>query len=113
MKSYKKQKANITLLKVNTSYTGETIEKKIRRIENNKEPITDGAPLIYTERKNGVQPEYDIKTDRFEIAIEAMDKVSKAQVAKRESIASIGEQAKEGMKKENGGAEPIVATDIK
>ena len=41
-----------------------------------KEPITDGAPIIYTPFKEGVKPEYNIRTDRWEVAIEAMDKVS-------------------------------------
>ena len=40
-----------TDLNVNDSYEGETIEQKIERITTNKEPIKDGAPLIYTERK--------------------------------------------------------------
>ena len=66
-----------TDLKVNDSYEGETIEQKIERITTNKEPIKDGAPLIYTERKNGIEPQYDIRTDRWEIAIDAMDKVTK------------------------------------
>lgn len=73
-----------TLLNVNTSYEGETIEQKIRRIVNNKEPINDGAPLIYTERNDGVQPQYDIRADRFEIAVDAMDSISKTHIAKRE-----------------------------
>lgn len=72
-----------TLISVNNSIEGETIEMKMERIVNNKEPIRDGAPLIYTDRKNGVQPDYDIRTDRFEYAIDAMDKVSKAKLAKR------------------------------
>lgn len=111
---YNYQKPTTTELKVNTSYLGETIEQKIRRIENNKEPITDGAPLIYTERKDGVRPEYDIKTDRWEVALDAMDAVTKANVAKRKSPQSIGEQAQEGMNKENnGGPEPIQATETK
>ena len=29
---------------------GETIETKVARIVQNKEPITDGAPMIYTEK---------------------------------------------------------------
>ena len=33
-------------------------------------------PLIYTERKTGVNPEYNIRTDRFMIAMEAMGKIS-------------------------------------
>lgn len=81
---YKITKPIKTTLKRNTSYKGETIEQKIERIVNNKEPISDGAPLIYTERNDGVLPAYDIRTDRFEIAVDAMDKVSKTYKAKRE-----------------------------
>lgn len=108
---YKKNKINITTLKVNTSYEGESIEQKIERIVNNKEPISDGAPLIYTDRKDGTRPEYDIRTDRWEIAAEAMDKVTKSLRAKRENKASLGEEAAEGMKKEgDGGAKTTEAT---
>lgn len=89
---YKKTNAIKTSIHVNDSYEGETIERKIRRITNNKEPITDGAPLIYTERNQGVQPGYDIRTDRFEVAVEAMDKVSKSHKAKREERHKTPEQ---------------------
>ena len=41
-----------------------------------------------TERKEGVIPAYDVRTDRFEIAIEAMGKVVKSNVAKREQAAA-------------------------
>lgn len=64
---------------------GETIEQKVERVTTNKEPIKDGAPLIFTERKDGVQPEYDVRTDRFEVAVDAMDKVTKSHLAKRQS----------------------------
>lgn len=94
---------NQTSLEVNQSYEGETIEQKINRILNNGEPISDGAPLIYTERKNGVDPAHDIRTDRFELAIEAMDLITKNHLAKRE--ARIVE-----MNKKDGGTEPIQAT---
>ena len=46
-------------------YTAEVlpqIEEKVRRIVNNNEPITDGAPIIFTEKKDGVLPEYNIRT---------------------------------------------------
>lgn len=95
---YKYKLPEPTTLKVNKSYVAETIEQKVYRITNNKEPIKDGAPLIYTDRKDGVKPEYDIRTDRFEIAVEAMSHVDKSHKAKREErIKSMGEQAKEGM----------------
>jgi|LSQX01.3.fsa_nt_gb hypothetical protein len=68
---------------VNDSFEGETIEQKMERVIENNEPISDSAPIIYTERTDGVLPQYDVRTDRFEIAIDAMDKVSKTHVAKR------------------------------
>ena len=64
---------------------GETIETKCRRLIDTKEPITDGAPILYTERKDGVLPAYDIRTDRWAIAQEAMDKNRKAIDAKRKA----------------------------
>ena len=66
---YKTMHQTKTTLKVNQAYEGERIEQKIQRIVNNKEPITDGAPLIYTERKDGVQGDYDIRTDKWDCAL--------------------------------------------
>ena len=74
-----------TSIELNESYVGETIEAKIERIVRNSEPITDGAPLIYTDRKDGVKAEYDIRTDRFDLAINAMDYASRSNTAKRVS----------------------------
>lgn len=67
------------------TFEGELLEHKVARITQNKEPITDGAPIIYTERKDGVRPDYNIRTDRWDIAIDAMDKVNKSKIAKREN----------------------------
>lgn len=82
---YTKIKPSKTTLKVNDSVEGETIEDKMKRIMNNKEPITDGAPIIFTERKDGVKPEYNIKTDRFELAVDATDHMTKQALAQREN----------------------------
>jgi hypothetical protein len=101
---YKYIKNQKTALAVNTSYIGEPIEAKIRRILNNKEPISDGAPLIYTDRSEGVKPGYDIRTDRFDVAIEAMDKVTSSHQAKREER----HKPKEDPKK----TEDIKVTDV-
>ena len=80
---YKQNKIRETSINVNTSFEGETLEEKIERIVNNREPIKDGAPLLYTERKEGVRPEHDIRSDRWDIAIDMSDKVSKDVTAKR------------------------------
>lgn len=84
MKTYKKPSWPITGLKVNKAKQGEPLEIKIARMLTGKETIPADVPLIYTERKDGVLPEYDIRTDRHEIAIDAMDKVSKSYKHKRE-----------------------------
>lgn len=113
---YRKNQMLKTSISVNTSYEGESIEQKMRRITQNKEPITDGAPLIYTERKNGVDPAYDIRTDRFELAVEKMDVVHRTNLARREE--RLKQMNKDLNKKDDGkaagnndgGAEPTQTT---
>ena len=61
---------------------GETIEEKVRRVVETKEPIEDGAPLIYTPKEDGVIAAYNIRTDRWEIAQDAMSIKYKAEIAK-------------------------------
>lgn len=104
---YRKITPPKTDIRCNESYEGETIECKIERIVNNNEPIKDGAPIIYTERKDGVRPEYDIRTDRFEIAVEAMDKVAQSKIAKREEftkkLTDDNKQIREQGEKDNPG----------
>jgi len=109
---YKVGKANSTSLNVNKSNEGETIEQKIDRVVNNREPITDGAPQIYTERRDGVQPAYNIRSDRFDIAIDAMDKVTGSHKAKREEKA-LAREAKvvDLPQQNNGGAESTQGTN--
>lgn len=109
---YNTNKPAKTSIVRNTSYKGETIEQKIVRITNNNEPIKDGAPLIYTERQDGVIAAYDITTDRFDIAVEAMGAVAKTNLAKREGKLEALKGGKDETKKDSG-AESLQATDPK
>lgn len=84
-------------------YEGESIEKKITRIVDNNEPVTDGAPLIYTEKKDGVIQGYNIRADKWDIAIEAMDAVNKTKVAKSNGYFN---ENKEGKKEDTKIEEP-------
>lgn len=68
------------------AYEGEAIETKCARITETGEPISDGAPLVYTEKKDGVQPQYNVRADKWEIAQEAMDKVNRAKIAKGQAM---------------------------
>lgn len=78
-------KQHNTTIKCNEAEEGETIEMKVERVTRDNEPISDGAEIIYTERKHGVRPEYNIRTDRFDMAVDAMDKVSKNAILKRQT----------------------------
>lgn len=80
-------------IKTNYEYmSGEAIETKVKRITENNEPITDGAPIIYTNRDDGVLPSYNIRTDRWDIAQEAMDAVNQANLAKSKNYGKIEKQ---------------------
>ena len=71
---------------------GERIETKVKRITENNEPITDGAPIIYTNRDDGVLPAYNIRTDRWDIAQQAMEAVNQANLAKSKNYGKIEQQ---------------------
>lgn len=71
-----------TCLSINNGYEADTIEKKLEKVLTTNEPIDSTSPIIFTEKKNGVQAQYDIRTDRFEIAQDAMDYVHKSNIAK-------------------------------
>lgn len=84
--------------KTNYEYQeGESIENKVRRITENNEPITDGAPIIYTNRDDGVLPAYNIRTDRWEIAQQAMDAVNQANLAKSKNYGKIDKEDKKAL----------------
>lgn len=85
---YRVNKTKKGTLRVNNEQEGESIETKVRRVMQQGAPIEDGAPIIYQERNEGVAPEYDIRSDRFEMAINEIDKSVKAHIAKRESRAA-------------------------
>ena len=40
------------------------------------EPLKDGAPLIYTPKQEGVRADCDIRTDKWDIAMKAMNRVN-------------------------------------
>lgn len=67
----------------NDIYEGQSIERYVEQAETSKQPIEGGSPEIFTARKEGVKAEYNIRTDRWEIAQRAMDKVSASIQAKR------------------------------
>lgn len=83
---------------VSTVFEGESIEKTISRAMSENQPIEGGSPLVYTDRKDGVLPEMDIRTDKWDVALNAMDKVNEAkrvEVSKKLSAGTALEETKE------------------
>ena len=77
---------HVSLIQKNESVDGISIEEKIRVALQDNTPIDGGSPLIYTKRADGVRPEYDIRTDRFDIAIEQADKLANAKLLARQKV---------------------------
>lgn len=101
MKTAKSRKGCIN--NPNLTYQAEPREVKLRKIiSGESNDMEDGVfPTIYTEKKDGVQPEFDIRTDRFEVAIEAIDKINQSiaeQIAKNkgqtETVKDFGTEEK-------------------
>ncbi|QRV61799.1 hypothetical protein [Microvirus sp.] len=74
---------------------GESLERFIGRMTSTNQPIEATSPIIYTERKDGVLPQYDIRTDRWEIAQATMSAAAKSDRAKREERIKAAEQPTE------------------
>ena len=60
---------------------GETLIKKIQRIMDENEPLKDGAPLIYTPKQAGVRADCNIRTDKWDIAMKAMNRVNEYKIS--------------------------------
>lgn len=100
---YKTIKRLNTDIASNKSYPGETIETKLARLMLNGESTIDTKiTLMYNERGEGVPVETDIRTDRFEVAVETMDKMSRTQTAKRKAFVEELKKKNEAGKGEAG-----------
>lgn len=94
-------------IKTNYEYQlGESIETKVKRITENNEPITDGAPIIYTNRDDGVLPAYNIRTDRWDVAQAAMEAVNQANLAKSKNYGKIEKQEENALESKEIGDTP-------
>lgn len=62
---------------------GKSIEETIAQAIATNTPITtDTHDMIYTADKDGVLPQYDVRTDRFDLAYEAANKFAKSAMAR-------------------------------
>lgn len=64
---------------------GQSMEEFLRKAIAGKEPIQATAKITYNDRKDGVLPQHDIRTDRFDMALRATDKIHATQAAARKT----------------------------
>jgi len=76
MKTINKIRVNNFEEMIEMTEKGETLIKKIQRILDENEPLTDGAPTIYTPKQAGVRDDCNIRTDKWALAMDAMDRVN-------------------------------------
>ena len=76
MKTINKIRVNNFEGMIEMTEKGETLIKKIQRILDENEPLTDGAPMIYTPKQAGVREDCNGRTDKWALAMDAMDRVN-------------------------------------
>ena len=87
-------KINNHITQIDTSQyirEGESIEERLRKVTLSGEPIdTNVTPEIYQERKDGVDPLCDIRTDKMELAQQAFDTYTKTHMLARANRTDMG-----------------------
>lgn len=78
-------------LRGNEVYFGEKIETTISRMLEKAEVIEVDQTKIYTESKDGVLPETDIRTDKFDMALESVIKAQEAYMKKADEVKKTSE----------------------
>ena len=62
---------------------GQSLEEFLRKAMAGKEPIQATAKITYNDRKDGVLPQHDIRTDRWDLAMMQTDKIHASEAARR------------------------------
>lgn len=76
----------MTQFNTNATNIGCSIEEKIRKARAQGLDSEQTMPMIYTDAKDGVLPQHDIRTDRQELALEAIDHYQASDIAKRDNL---------------------------
>lgn len=82
---HKPNKREKTSLRVSKIQEGETMEHKMQRMMQQGADVNDVTELIFTERKEGVIPETDVRNEAWDVAVEATDAASRDHLTKRDA----------------------------
>lgn len=92
-------------LKGTELYTAKSLEKDLEEIISQKKPIEASAPLLYTEKKDGVIEDCDIRTDKWEAMQRAATYVNEQKREYRKADAEGRIENGQIVEPGNGGAE--------
>lgn len=81
---------------------GQSIEEVMRLNTANKEQPIAILPEMYQARNEGIDPLCDIRTDKFDMAIDAMDKVSRAYLLASQNKEKMGKSDNTWITDEDG-----------
>ena len=108
MKRINKIRVNNFAGMIKMTDSGETLIKRCQRILDEGEPLTDGVPMIYTPKQAGVKPECNVRADKWDIALDAMQQVNDSKrkmiankIAKSDGVNNNIENADKGTINEN------------
>lgn len=102
---YNQNKITETSIDLNQSTEGEPLENKIERMMNNEAGIEQEVEMQYTDRKDGVRPEYNPRTDKWDLAAETME------LASTNTLEARKEKLKELSEKQDGKPESTQGTE--
>lgn len=111
MKSINKIRLNNFAGMIKMIDPGETLIKKCQRILDEGEPLTDGAPMIYTPKQAGVKPECNVRSDKWDIAMKAMDRVNNYKLTEYLKEGAKGAPGEPNGQKDGGETEPNPTRD--
>lgn len=74
-----------SLIKRNETSEGKSIEQMLADKMEGEAIELGGKALLYTEKKDGVVPITNIRADKMELAMEALDKVERTRIARRDA----------------------------
>jgi len=84
-----------TSIRCNDSYEGESIEQKMRRVRMQNAPIEETGQGIWPEG-NEVLPLHDVRTDRFDLALDAANNTERAKTARGEAAPEMQQEGEKG-----------------
>lgn len=82
------------------TYPARTRQQMLKELAAGEEPIDAmvgaGTGEVYTEASEGVRPEHNIRTDRTELALDAIERVRQERASRETEKAEAGQQASGG-----------------